>query len=145
MKEPYRSDCWQISDELAGAISQVQKVVELTREEIGTSFVGRDPDGFSTGEFAFLYEPKAFLLVGSLREFVRAEYEEQTTFDQVSEQKFSSFELFRRSISNPEIITFDELLARARHIVQHPTVHPDVPSEEPSQQGGGAPDDDVPF
>ena len=28
-----------------------------------------------------------------------------------------SFELFRRSINNPEIITFDELLERTRFIV----------------------------
>ena len=34
-----------------------------------------------------------------------------------NEEKYSSFELFRRNIQNPEIITFDELYERATYIV----------------------------
>src|SRR5690606_22497214 len=60
---------------------------------------------------AYLFEPKAFIVVGSLREFLREA--------EVSKPKFGSFELFRRNLSNPEIITFDELYERARHIVEH--------------------------
>ena len=36
----------------------------------------------------------------------------------VNDDKFSSFELFRDSIRFPEIITFDELYERAKHIVK---------------------------
>lgn len=108
----YRVDCWQISDELAGAIAQVQKVVEIAREDIGASLFVKDSDGFPTGEIAYLYEPKAFILVGSLREFMRE--------TDVSKTKFGSFELFRRNLHNPEIITFDELYERAKHIVDTP-------------------------
>ena len=35
-------------------------------------------------------------------------------------QMKSSFEMFRRNLANPEVITFDELLERARYIVEHP-------------------------
>lgn len=37
----------------------------------------------------------------------------------VNENKFSSFELFRQSQMNPEIITFDELYERAKYIVRN--------------------------
>jgi hypothetical protein len=33
--------------------------------------------------------------------------------------KFRSFELFRRNIWRPEIVTFDELFQRAKFIVDH--------------------------
>lgn len=42
--------------------------------------------------------------------------------DKVNEDKFSSFELFRRNLFNPEIITFDELYERAKHILNSPTM-----------------------
>ena len=34
-----------------------------------------------------------------------------------NEEKFSSFELLRRNLTNPEVITFDELYQRAKYIV----------------------------
>jgi hypothetical protein len=37
----------------------------------------------------------------------------------INEDKFSSFELFRKNIINPEIITFDVLYERAKHIIQN--------------------------
>ncbi len=36
----------------------------------------------------------------------------------INETKYASFELFRRQLQSPEIITFDELLARANFIVE---------------------------
>jgi len=50
--------------------------------------------------------PRTLLVVGSLTEFVREE--------NVHHQKFESFERFRRSLRDPEILTFDELYRRAR-------------------------------
>ena len=38
---------------------------------------------------------------------------EFSTEEGVNQQKYSSFELFRRDLVNPEIITFDELYERA--------------------------------
>ena len=37
--------------------------------------------------------------------------------DKVS--KRNTFELFRRNLQNPKIITFDELLTRSRHLLLH--------------------------
>jgi hypothetical protein len=54
--------------------------------------------------------PKSFLVVGSLGEF--------TTEHGVNEERYRSFELFRRHTLSPDIITFDELFERARFIVQ---------------------------
>ena len=38
----------------------------------------------------------------------------------VNAEKYSSFEVFRSSLTSPEIITFDELYERAAFIVDHP-------------------------
>jgi len=35
----------------------------------------------------------------------------------VNEAQLRSFELYRRNLHQPEVITFDELYERARHIV----------------------------
>jgi hypothetical protein len=41
------------------------------------------------------------------------------TANGVNVPKYRSFELFRRHTWRPEIVTFDELLQRARFIVEH--------------------------
>jgi hypothetical protein len=69
----------------------------------------QDEDGFPTGEEAFNYLPRSFLVIGSLGQFVGERG--------ISEEQYRSFELLRRNITNPEIITFDELYERARFIV----------------------------
>ncbi len=79
-------------------------------QDIQTKIEFESKDGDPTGEIAFLYQPKAYVVIGSLSEFVSG--------SKVNEQKFSSFELFRRNTANPEIITFDELYERAKFIVQ---------------------------
>jgi hypothetical protein len=53
--------------------------------------------------------PKSFLVVGSLQEFAGDHG--------VNQDQYRSFELFRRNVNSPEIITFDELFERARFIV----------------------------
>lgn len=110
-KEPYRPECWRVSDELAGSVSQIQKTVQKAIKSIRTKIEFESDNGTPSGEIAFLYQPKAYVVIGSLDEFA--------TGNKINEQKFSSFELFRRNIVNPEIITFDELFERAKFIVQH--------------------------
>lgn len=111
--EAYRADCWQASGELSGGVAQVQKSVQKTLENVSLSPVFRptDKEGTPTGEVIYSYRPKAYLLVGTLSEFM--------TPTGVNKEKFASFELLRRNISSPEIITFDELLQRARFIVHN--------------------------
>jgi hypothetical protein len=109
--EPYRPACWQAAKHLSGGISQAQKTVQKTLENLGTEFRPTDKDGNPTGEVLYSYRPKSFLIVGCLSEF--------NTVDGINREKFASFELLRRNTLEPEIITFDELLARAKFIVSN--------------------------
>lgn len=108
---PYRSGCWSISKELAGAVAQVQGTVAAAVESLSTKIALKDDHGNPTGEEVFNYQPKSYLVIGSLNEF--------RTDAGVNEEKLRSFELFRRNINNPEIITFDELFERAKFIVHN--------------------------
>ena len=105
----YRSGAWQISDHLAGGITQVQRSVQLAMAEMTTVLKPTHASGAPTGERLFLYQPRSFLVIGVLTEF--------ETNAGIHEEKYSSFELFRRNVSGPEIITFDELYERAKFIV----------------------------
>jgi len=108
-KHSYRPEAWAISDEVSGGISQIQKTVQKSIENIKTKTQVKSVDGELTGEELLLYNPKSFLIVGSLSQFISGKG--------INEDKFSSFELFRRNLYNPEIITFDELFERAKFIV----------------------------
>ena len=112
VKDAYRRECWAVNDELTGGIAQIQKTVQKSIENIKTKTQIKNKYGELTGEELYLYQPKSFLVIGSLKEFVEQ--------NGINEDKFSSFELFRKNIFNPEIITFDELYERAKHIVQNP-------------------------
>ena len=67
-------------------------------------------EGFSTGESLYLLKPKSFLVIGTLNEFKNEK-------GQIHEAKYSSFELFRRSINDIEIINFDELYEWALAVI----------------------------
>lgn len=109
VSEPYRKECWAPSAEFSGAIAQIQKTVQLSLDAIKTKTEVKDGNGNLTGETLYLYQPKSFLVIGMLSEFAGEHGE--------NEEKFSSFELFRRNLTNPEILTFDELYQRAKYIV----------------------------
>jgi len=110
-KKPYRSGCWAPSKELAGAIAQVQGTVASAIENLSEKINPRDKEGNPTGEEIYNYQPKSYLVIGSMNEFL--------TEHGVNKDKLRSFELLRKNTTNPEIITFDELYERARFIVQH--------------------------
>jgi hypothetical protein len=107
---PYRSGCWAPSDELAGGVSQVQGTVAMATDSLRYKLALTDDLGNPTGEEAFNYTPKAFIVIGSLQEFMADRG--------VNQERYRSFELFRQNTSSPEIITFDELYERARFIVE---------------------------
>lgn len=108
----YRSGCWAPSVELTGAVAQSQGTVQLAQERLGTALQEIDEQGFSVpGGTAYNYRPRAFVVAGRLSEFVSAEGGH-------SEARIRSFELYRRSLQTPEVLTFDELLARAEVIVE---------------------------
>ena len=98
-----RNDVWLLSGELLGSVSQIQvnsKTWNRTSQE-KKNFQQLE------SESVFTVEPKGILVIGSTSEF------------QNHESKLCSFELFRRNLKNPEVITFDELYERAKFIVSH--------------------------
>ncbi|WP_244656527.1 Shedu immune nuclease family protein [Psychrobacter cibarius] len=107
----YRAGCWAPSKELAGAISQVQGTVASAIESLTDKINLKDSLGNPTGEEIYSYQPKAYLVIGSMAEFA--------TENGVNKDKLRSFELLRKNIVSPEIITFDVLYERARFIVVH--------------------------
>lgn len=110
--QPYRSGAWAVSKELSGGIAQVQTTVADTLDRLSRAIAVSDVDGDPTGELLFNIHPKSFLVVGQLDEFVGEHG--------INQPKFRSFEMFRREMRSPEILTFDELLNRARFIIDHP-------------------------
>jgi hypothetical protein len=117
----YRPDVWSPSAELAGGVSQVQTTVHAAIETLGHKMIPTDDAGDPTGEVLFNVEPRSCLVVGSLEQF--------QTDRGINVPKFRSFELYRRHTWRPEIITFDELLERARFIIEH------APEPDPGEDG----------
>ncbi len=107
----YRAGCFAPSKELSGAIAQVQGSVAAAVKNLSGKIYMTDSSGNPTGEEIYNYYPKSFLVIGSLSEF-GTEYG-------INADKLRSFELFRRNIVSPEIITFDELFERARFITKN--------------------------
>jgi len=102
----YRSGCWSPSTELSGAVVQVQQTVRMAVRDLGEFVEDRAKDGSRTGTGTFITQPRAFLIAGCLSQLTG-------TSGGVIDDKVHSFELFRRNLAHPEVITFDELLARA--------------------------------
>ncbi|MER5804910.1 Shedu anti-phage system protein SduA domain-containing protein [Streptomyces mirabilis] len=111
-KFPYRAGVYQASKELGGGVAQVQKTVSKAQQLISREFITRifDDDGTPTGVELSTTRPRQVVVIGSLREF--------TDNGAVNPEKINSFELYRTSIQDVEIITFDELYQRACFIVE---------------------------
>jgi hypothetical protein len=107
--DPYRAGCWSPSKDLRGGVAQLQGSVEKVTRRFVEKFEPMDGSGNPTGEALFSYQPRSFLVIGSLSNF-------QSTHG-TNIEKYRSFELYRRNTNRPEIITFDELYERARFIV----------------------------
>ena len=105
----YRSGCWAPSTELAGAVAQIQGTVYAAVENLTGKIRMIEENGEPTGEEIYNYHPKSYLIIGNLTEFMCE--------NGINEDKYKSFENFRKNLINPEIITFDELYERARFII----------------------------
>lgn len=107
----YRSGAWPPSAELVAGVSQAQSTVRRAIQEIGEVLRGTAADGSEIpDEMTFLTRPRSFLIIGRL---------DQLLGDRGGPHipKIRSFEMFRRNLTEPEIVTFDELLARAEWVV----------------------------
>jgi Domain of unknown function (DUF4263) len=106
----YRAGCWEPSTDLAGGTVQVQQTVHLAGRQINGRLSETDESGAETGEHTYMVRPRSFLILGNLQQLRGS--------DGVHQAKYQSFELYRRNLYEPEVITFDELLARAEWHVE---------------------------
>jgi antiviral defense system Shedu protein SduA len=127
--KPYRNGAWQLGEELTGGISQIQ--ANCRRWEVEGAQTERNREALQQRKI-YTVQPKGILVVG-------------TTGQLSSTEKRNTFELFRRNVFNPEILTFDELYARARYIVEHSSknVKPGKSSSRPNDLSESG--DDIPF
>lgn len=110
-KEQYRKpDVYQVSKEVSGGLAQLQKTAMKAVMQITEQLRPlHEADGTPMGIEVSMIKPRQALIVGSLAEFNDGRG--------TNPERLTSFELFRNSIHDVEIITFDELYERARFIV----------------------------
>lgn len=96
----YRNGAYLISSELAGGVSQLQVNCKTWQENA----LNAKNDRILQKSSIYTIQPKGLLIIGNTAEFT-------------TNEGIETFELYRRNIYNPEIITFDELLERAKFIV----------------------------
>jgi hypothetical protein len=106
---PYRSDYWNVGKDVIGGVAQCQATVDAAEREFGSHLEMTDELGGIIDEVA-VCRPRSLLVVGSLSEFHEN--------DRFNRAKYESFERFRRSLRDPEIVTFDELFERARIMLE---------------------------
>jgi hypothetical protein len=105
-EQEYRSGCWGVSAELSNAVTQTQKTVfEFTHHRFRDH--QKDKFGNDIGKTVYSIEPRSFLVIGNLSQILG------------NDDKIACFELYRRNIKAPEILTFDELFQRASCIVEN--------------------------
>jgi hypothetical protein len=105
MNQPYRSNYWAVGSEVVGGVAQCQSTVDAAQEQFSSSVELTDSDGVAIDDIS-VCRPRSLLGVGSLSQFIVG--------GRLNRAKFESFERFRRSLRDPEIVTFDELFERAR-------------------------------
>ncbi len=99
-RDQYRNGAWGVSSDLAGAVSQIH--VNCAQWEITGARTEQNRErltGIAT------ISPKGIVVIGKTDELN-------------SWEKKNSFERFRQELRSPEIITYDELYARAKFIVE---------------------------
>ncbi len=108
-KSQYRPGVWAPSRDVSGGVAQAHEAVRASLQTLTSKFQPNDSDGNPTGEQLWQFEPRSYLIVGQLSQFL-AEHG-------INEDQFRSFEIFRRNVRQPEIVTYDELFFRAKFIV----------------------------
>lgn len=104
-------DIFTPSQHVIGAVSQIQKTTEKAVRGIG-EFLHKqyNPDGAPIDLEVSTIKPRQVVVVGKTDQF--------ETSNGLNREMVASFELYRRSLNDVELITFDELYQRACFIVQ---------------------------
>ena len=99
-KEPYRNGAWRIGPEVAGGVSQLQ----ANCERIQIAADEKSNVRWLDERRMTVADPQGILLVGHTRQLK-------------DDDQRASFHRFRRNLWNPTVLTYDELLERARFLV----------------------------
>jgi len=97
---PYRNGAWRIGPEVAGGVAQLQANCERIRLAANE----RENVRYLDERDMTVADPQAILVVGR-------------TGQLKDEAQRASFHRFRRNLWNPTVLTYDELLERARFLV----------------------------
>jgi hypothetical protein len=116
----YRNGAWLLGSEVLGGVAQVQTNCKSWQKR-AEEFENRD----LTSNRVYTVMPKGILLIGNLEEFNN------------NIEQLTTFELFRKGLNNVQIITYDELLERARFILGQKREKSKIKIEDN--------EDDVPF
>jgi len=127
-KKQYRNGAWALHEELSGGVSQLHANCHTWEMEGAQTEANIE---VLLKERTFTVQPKGILVIGHTNQLTDA-------------SKRNTFELFRRNIANPEILTFDELYERARFIVES-TKQDSEPTTGDSENDVPLSDDDIPF
>lgn len=98
--EPYRNGAWRVSQQLAGGVAQLQGNTERIRQAANERANVRWLDERDMT----VADPQGILVIGHTRLLV-------------DDAQRTSFHRFRRNLWNPTVLTYDELLERARFLV----------------------------
>ncbi len=124
--DQYRNGAWALGGEVAGGVVQMHANCSAWEKEGSRNEANQER---LTQRGIFTVQPKGILVIGHTNQLN-------------DRQKRSTFEMFRRNMHNPEILTFDELYERAKFIVRH-TGQPAPISASGSSDS--EPDDEIPF
>lgn len=128
-KRQYRNGAWELSEELTGGVSQLQANCSKWEKEGSQTEDNREE---LSRQRVFTVQPKGILVIGHT-----------TQLADISRR--NTFELFRRNVVNPEILTFDELHERAKFIVDRTKQDEASPETDQSTELDALSDDDTPF
>lgn len=116
--EEIRSGSWSLSKDLTDALSQLQGNAETW--ELEGSELPENRDRFES-EGVYTIRPRGILVIGRLEEV-----------EGVRSMR-ATFQRFRSSIHGYDVLTFDEVLARARFIVEREEDKPDPARRSPGR------------
>jgi hypothetical protein len=109
LAKDYRTEAWVPAKDLAGGVAQLHTTLDKAMKKSGM-LQAVDEKGFPVGQPAYLCRPRSYLLIGRHDGFLAAD-------GRVNESMYRSFENYRRALKDPEVLTYDELLFRARHLL----------------------------
>jgi hypothetical protein len=108
---PYRPGCYSPSRELSGGVTQAQQTVFRAVDALGKYITDKDDDGSDLVTGTHLIMPRSYLIVGRLNSLMGES-------GGIHRDRYQSFELYRRNLTSPEIITFDELYEKASWLAE---------------------------